>query len=305
MRKLPSLNTLKAFEAVARLGGVQKASDELCVTHGAVSRHLSQLEAWLGIPLFDRSERALRLTNTGRQYQHTLTMALDLMEEATQQIIRSANPNTLGIATTHSFASKWLLDRLPGFKAAHPEMDVWLTLEQTFTDFKTAGVDVAIRMGHGPWPGVDCLPLMEDRLVTVCRPGFLSEPDGLVSLKTLLSYPLLHDQDPNSQWSLLIPDIQGDANTLPGSRYASTDMLLKMASQGQGIALVSEVLAWTDIAAGHLVQATQETVPLGTYHWLVAPKGCLEQPRIRMFYQWLQAEVSHSRNQDINRPSQY
>ena len=115
MRRLPPLNALRAFEAVARLGTLQKAATELCVTHGAVSRQLKQLENWLGVSLFEREQRALRLNAQGSAYRQSATAAFDLIHEATVNTRQQRSAHVLGISTTHSIASKWLLPRLPDF----------------------------------------------------------------------------------------------------------------------------------------------------------------------------------------------
>ena len=292
MRKLPSLNALRAFEAVARLGGVQKASDELCVTHGAVSRHLKQLEQWLHVPLFDRGERALRLTSAGEGYRQTLTAALDLIQEGTTAVCSYRADNTLGVATTHSLAAKWLMKKLPDFSRLHPEVEVWLSLEQGLTDLARSGIDLTIRMGSGPWPEYDCIPLMSDRLVAVCSPLLLSSSNALAAPEDMLSFTLLHDQDPQVQWSRWFAAHQLECPAeLVGPRFASTDILLSAAMSGQGIALVNEALAAEDLAAGRLVKPLSQAVELGTYYWIVLPKERQQQAKVQHFCHWLQQQA--------------
>lgn len=286
MRKLPPLNALKAFEATARLGGVIKAADELCVTHGAVSRHLKQLESWLGLALFDRSERSLSLTEQGQSYLNSIGPALDLMHQGTQQILSMAEQK-LRIATTHSFASRWLMPRLPAFYQENPDLEVWLTLEQRHTGFVgDDAVDLAIRTGAGPWPNLDCQPLLRDRLLVVCRPDiWRAQPRQ--GHEAILALPLLHDRDPQTDWSLWFQQagIKAPASS-SGARFNSADLLLEAAARGEGVALVSEVLAANELAQGHLIQVSPVVVDLGVFHWLVQPPLPASDKR-RTLVRWL------------------
>jgi len=292
MRRLPPLNSLRAFEATARLQGVQRASEELHVTHGAVSRQLKQLEAWLGVTLFDRSARNISLNSAGENYLKTVSSALDLIAQGSQNLQHLKAENTLGIATTHSIASKWLMDKLNLYSQVSPATEVWLSLEQRSTDFSATDIDLAIRMGHGPWPELHCLPLMQDRLIAVCSEGLLSSERRLKVPSDLAKFTLLHDRDPDTQWqSWFIANQLEPIDIAKGPRFTSSDILLNSAINGQGVALVSEVLAAADIAQQRLVQPLQQSVDLGVYFWLVMPREKYQQPQVRSFCDWLLANV--------------
>jgi len=293
MRKLPPLNALRAFEAVARLGSAQKASEELHVTHGAVSRHVKQLEHWLGITLFDRSQRNLKLNTNGNNYIQTISAALDLIHEGTNNIQNVKTSNMLGIATTHSFASKWLTDQLSNFYKLHCDIEIWLSLDQQLTNLNHTNVDIAIRMGKGPWPEYHCIPLMQDKLITVCSPLLLKQSIKLDSPKDLAKHTLLHDQDPNTQWSLWFKENKVlNIDPSKGPRFSSSDVLLRAAMSGQGVALVSEKLAEQDINEGRLIQPFESEVDLGEYHWLVIAQDKLENPNVKKFITWINNQLS-------------
>jgi len=286
MRKLPPLNSLRAFEATARLNGVQKASEELHVTHGAVSRQLKQLEEWLEVILFDRSARNISLNEAGKDYLKSIGCALDQIEQASQSLQQLKSENTLGITTTHSIASKWLLDKLNEYSMHSPEVEVWLSLEQGRTNFAAAGVDVAIRMGNGPWPNLRCIELMQDRLIVVASPSLIN--DQLNSPADLAKFRLLHDGDPAAQWLRWFDENNIELIGLAeGPRFSSADILLSSAIGGQGIALVSERLALKDLRSQRLVQPLQQSVNLDTFFWLVMPERSYCQPRVREFCDWL------------------
>lgn len=292
MRRLPPLNALRAFEATARLEGIQKASEELHVTHGAISRHVKQLEDWLGVTLFDRSQRNIRLNPAGKVYLDSIASALAQIETASQQVQHLKPGNTLGLATTHSFATKWLMNKLPDFYKNHPEIDVWISLDQKRTNFEQAGIDIAIRMGAGPWPDRHCVALMTDRLIPVCSPQLIEGGNRLASVEDLEHHTLLHDLDPDAQWSRWFSEHFPDCSVVEhGPRYTSADILLSSAMSGQGIALVSEVLAAEDLAQGRLIQPLPQSVALGDYFWLVMPVGNQQDPLINTFREWLFTQV--------------
>ena len=287
MRRLPPLNALRAFEATARLGSAQQASEELHVTHGAISRQLSQLEAWLGLTLFDRSQRRLQLNRAGRDYLAGIGAALDQIDQTTRQVRHARQENVLGLATTHSIASKWLMDKLPDFYHQHPEIELWLSLEQGLTDFGNTRIDAGLRMGQGPWPDLECLPLMDDALITVCSPTLLSPAKSLAMPSDIADFTLLHDQDPETRWQRWFNEYCPSlANSQAGPRYASSDMLIGAAIAGQGIALVSRVLARADLQAGRLIQPLPQAIELGSYFWLVWPRDT--SPHTATLGDWLQ-----------------
>lgn len=292
MRRLPPLKALRAFEATARLGGVQRASEELHVTHGAVSRHVKQLEDWLGVELFDRSQRTLKLNELGEEYLKSISSALDLIQQGTLNLLNHKPSNTLGIATTHSIANKWLMSRLSDFSIQHPEIEVWLSMDQARVDFVNNRVDLAIRMGKGPWPDNDCIALMTDRLITVCSPKLLESGLKLNSPSDLSNFTLLHDQDPDTKWSIWFKQNHIEhLDDSKGPRFSSTDILLEAAMSGRGVALVNEVLAANDLAHKRLMQPLSESVSLGNYYWLVLPKNKLMNSNVKLFCEWVKNHI--------------
>ncbi len=289
MRHLPSLNALRTFEAAARLTSISNAGQELCVSHGAVSRQVKLLEHWLGVKLFERDGRSLQLTSAGAAYLKTCSAALDLIEEGTVNLQQQRSSNVIGVATTHSFAERWLMARLPSFRAEHPNIEVWIVLEQQLTQFAQPGIDVAIRMGTGPWPQYHSRPLMQDRLIPVCSPNLIETGPEITTPEDLLHYPLLHDQDPKAQWAVWLKanNIKGiDLNR--GPRYSSSNIVLQAALSGQGIALANEALVKDDIERGHLIQVLSLDVNLGTNYWIVTPNQNSKLKKVIAFSNWLE-----------------
>jgi LysR family transcriptional regulator, glycine cleavage system transcriptional activator len=173
--RLPPLNALRAFEASARHLNFRLAAEELGVTQGAVAQHVRGLEADLAIKLFDRLPRTLALTGPGRSYAAQLRRAFDLMMQATAAL--RPEPLRLTISVSPTFASKWLIPRLPDFTTAHPEIELQILASESLSNFQSDGVDIAVRQASPPF-AADLLVdlLFEQELVAVCSPRLLSHP---------------------------------------------------------------------------------------------------------------------------------
>ena len=162
MMHLPPLTALRCFEAVARLGGVTLAARELHVTHSAVSQQIKRLEELMGLALFVREGRGLRLTDEGRLYSLDIRAALRGIAQATQLAQGRPQDSELVIATLPSFALHWLLPRLDGFRALHPNYRLRLQTSLAVQDLRSGLVDIGIRMGQGHWPDMEKQALFED-----------------------------------------------------------------------------------------------------------------------------------------------
>src|SRR4051794_13379582 len=163
-RRLPPLGTLRAFEAAARHVSFSRAAEELAVTPAAISHQVKQLEAWLGVPLFRRLTRALRLTDEGQALLPALGQAFDRLAQAVEKVSAGGAAGTLTVSALTTFVLNWLVPRLPRFQAAHPELDVRLSTNSALVDFARDDVDVAVRYGTGRWPGVRADKLFDDIL---------------------------------------------------------------------------------------------------------------------------------------------
>jgi DNA-binding transcriptional LysR family regulator len=289
-RKLPPLGAVRAFEAAARLGSTVTAAAELGVTHGAVSRQVKALEDWLSAPLFERRAGRLELTEAGESYASAVGHSLDMLDEATRVAMVHSQERVVRINTTASFAARWLVLRLPRFRERHPGIEIWVSEAQALVEPRSGGAcDIAIRTGSGPWPGVKAEPLMDERLFPVCAPALgkrLSQPENLAGV------PILHDDDPQADWSkwFVAVGLDGKAFEL-GPRFANSSLLLQAAVDGQGVALARERFAIADLEAGRLVRPFAKAVPIGTAYWLVLPKRGELTRSARTFCAWLREEA--------------
>lgn len=274
MKDLP-LNALRVYALVCAHGGVRAAARELGIAHSSVSRHLSELEAWLGVPLGDHaagrggwspSPQAAELGNA-------VLAALQDIESATNAIREQRSSFAVTLSAAPSFAARWLLPRLPLLERSHPRIELSVLVNQNLDVLPAAGIDLAIRMGQGPWPHLACRPLMDDALYPVMSPeywekhGRPSRPGQLQDLR------LLHDRDPQAGWSLWRKQFgPASLNLQAGPRLASSDLLLRAAAQGQGVALARHRLAADAIAAGELVRPLGDLeVRVADAYWLVRP----------------------------------
>ena len=166
-RRLPPLNQLRAFEAAARPQSFSKAAEELFVTHAAISRHVRELEEWLGTPLFVRTGRGVVLTDAGRRYGARLTPIFDAIAEATRDAMVEGDSSHLTVAPDGAFASRWLVPRLGRFNALHPDIELDVSPGEYFSDFHSGEDDVGIRYGPGDWPEVEAELLLKAKIFPV------------------------------------------------------------------------------------------------------------------------------------------
>lgn len=290
MRKLPPLNALRSFEAAARHVSFTKAASELCVTHGAISKQVASLEAWLATPLFSRAQSQLVLTDAGRTFLATVTPALDRIAVAAQQLQEQALPTALRINAPPTFTMRWLIPRISAFQRLRPDVEVKLTTSTDPVNFKERGYDIAIRGADQPWMGLHSTPFMSETIVPICHPdlldhGALQSPAALTG-QTLISY----DTEPLA-WSDWLSGA-GVASLRPHHSLSFEQMYfaLQAAIEGLGLVLVPLFLVADDIITGRLC------VPFGTLaarerqYYAISPLALTANPAIESFCDWLQKE---------------
>src|SRR3954452_13313141 len=192
LRRLPPLNSLKAFEAAARSESFTRAAEELCVTQGAVSQQVKALEATLGLKLFARERQRLAITDAGRDYLAVVRDALDRIAIGTERLVQRQSSGVLTVSTSPDFAAKWMVHRLFRFAEAYPDIDLRLSASLHHVDFAREDVDVAVRHGDGNWPGLDIVRLSSEELFPVMSPKLVNTRNGISRPADLLNFPLLH-----------------------------------------------------------------------------------------------------------------
>ena len=296
LRRLPSLNALKAFEAAARHESFTKAADELSVTQGAVSHQVKALEAELGLRLFNRERQRLVITDAGRGYLEVVRDAFDRLAVGTNRLLQLQRTGALTVTTSPNFASKWLVHRLGRFIEAHPDINLRLSASPHHIDFASEDIDIAVRHGEGQWPGLSVTRLCAEELFPVCSPKFLNGRNALRSPADLLRHTLLHVNDRRDWGKWLEAADTAITDIDHGPIFSQASMAIDAAVDGQGIALARTALAAWDLRAGRLVRPFGLGLKVPYAYWIVCPKSTADLPKISTFRDWLLAEAAQDAN---------
>ena len=281
--RLPPFAALRMFEVAARHPNFSAAAAEAHVTPGAISRQIGELERHLGVALFVREARRTRLTAAGAQLAERVRAAFALLHEAVRGLPQAAEPVLVSVLP--SFASRWLLPRLPGFNKRHPGVDVDLRPSRELVDLARAGIDLAVRYGRGRWPGLESTRLLGERLLPVCAPALARRhrPRGVAGL---LAMPLIHDLD--FPWSRLFEHVgQRAPSRLPGIRVDDSSIALQAAERGQGVLLGRSVLVADALAEGRLVRPVRASMPSDFAYYVVHPARRPLSPGADALRAWL------------------
>jgi LysR family transcriptional regulator, glycine cleavage system transcriptional activator len=289
---LRSLQTLVFFEAAGRHASFKKAAAELHVTPSAVSRQIAMLEQDLGVSLFRRLHRGLELSPAGAAYFAEVSDALARLDRASRGVRTTGEARLLRISVLHGFAGNWLVPRLARFQAAHPDVEVRLEATTTYADFRNDEIDLAIRFGTGPWPGLHAERLLDLELFPVCRPSLLRGRPRLREPADLAQHTLLCDVRVPEAWPHWL-----EAAGVPGLRprktlrYDNAPLTIDAAMAGLGVALATDLLAERSLRDRRLVRpfAVAATSPQ-TYHLVARPED-VKKPHVRAFRDWLVGEM--------------
>jgi LysR family glycine cleavage system transcriptional activator len=292
LRRLPSLNALKAFEAAARHESFTRAAAELCVTQGAVSHQVKGLEKELGFKLFSREHHRLIITQAGRDYVAVVRDAFDRIALGTERVTERQRSGVLTVSTSPDFAAKWLVHRLGRFAQLHPEVDLRVSATMHHVDFAAEDVDLAVRHGDGRWPGLAVECLCAEQLFAVCSPALVAGLKRRIKPEDVLKFPLLH-LDNRRDWARwLAASGVAAAGIAHGPVLNRASMVIDAAIDGQGVALARTTLAAWDLAGKRLVAPFRTTLPLSKTYWIVCPAAAATLPKIVRFREWLLAEAA-------------
>ena len=289
--RLPSLNSLRAFEAAARHLSMKKAAQEMHVTPAAVTHQVKALETALGIKLFRRANRSLELTQSGKEIYPVLHEAFAAIASAFSDL-NWRKQGSVTLSLLPSFAQKWLAPRLPRFRATHPDITIQISTSMANVDFATADVDAAVRIGDGEWPRLRADLLLEDEFFPVCAPQLLEDVRDPADPATLARYPLLTTMRRPDDWRLWL-EAAGVRGVNPQRQvmHENSALALEMAVHGLGFAITRKVFAMSDIETGRLVAPFATKVKSGLGFYFVCPEALAGRPEIRSVRNWLLTEA--------------
>jgi LysR family glycine cleavage system transcriptional activator len=291
-RRLPTLNWLRTFEAAARHGSFTGAAEELGVTPAAISQQVKQLEDWLGTPLFTRLPRGLVLTDAGLGYLPMVRHAFDHLAAGTEDLFGETRGGPVSVRVTTSLTHAWLVPRLAGFFAAHPDISLRLTTTVDGLDFGQEGVDLEVRYGDGKWPGTRTERLFREELFPVCAPSLLEGGAPLEAPEDLAHHTMIHVIGEPENWRMWLQAAGATAVTARhGLQFDLHMMSAQAAISGIGVALGLSPVVADALADGRLVAPFATRIPARDAHFVVTPEDAADRAEAQAFRTWLIAEA--------------
>ncbi|WP_315387346.1 LysR family transcriptional regulator [uncultured Stenotrophomonas sp.] len=289
---LPPLNALRSFEATARLGGVGRAAEALHVTHGAISRQLRLLEEHLGLALFEREGRGVRLTAAGVTLQAACDGAFTQIRDAVDRLQRQQRPDALVLGCSGSILARWMIPRLPTLQAELPQLSLhWSAQDGSFTGQQEA-LDAVLLLAQPPWPrGWQVRELAPERVGVVVSP----QHPAAARLRqhpprALLGEPLLHTTSRPQAWPDWALSHGLDPKQLQlGTGFEHLYFLLEAAVAGLGVAIAPEPLVADELAAGRLLAPWGFGATGG--FWVLATPAGRQDARVDALSEWLTEQL--------------
>lgn len=284
---LPSLAALRAFEAAVTQGSYSAAARRLNVTHAAIAQHVRALESHFSQSLMQREGQHMRPTEAGAQLAASLTEGFETIAHGVQTLTERTAQKPLRLAITHSLAENWLVPRIGAFWAAHPEIPLEILPSPKVVDMRRDGIDIALRYGHGTWPGLEAEPLVSAGHTVIAAPGYVAgdRVDDISELRDahwLMSS--LRGED-----NVWLQDHGITAEEVRLTRFDTGTLVIQAVRAGSGVSVQPKAIVERDIQAGLLV-ALHEEAPSDLAYYIVRRPGPVPD-RTRTFLRWLKAQV--------------
>jgi LysR family glycine cleavage system transcriptional activator len=284
MRNIP-LNALRTFEAVANHMSFAKGAEFLHVTPAAVSTQIRALEQRLNQTLFHRHGRRISLTKAGQKLLPGVQRGLAELRQAVEVISHDDLEGVLNLSMMPSFLQKWLMQRLPLFYSANPQIDLRINVDNALVNFNQSDMHAAVRLGGGNWPGLKSVKLMDDWILPVCSKRLLKKIDPIISIKDLQKHDLLFS--PSKVWDPWFRKYGESSRNTRWSLLNDSISIMMAAEQGEGIALTRWSLASREIVARRLVRPIEAMVKADWSHYFVAPPHYFDLPKVAAFRDWM------------------
>lgn len=293
-RPRPPLNALKAFEAAARLKSFARAAEELSVTPGAISQQVHILEQHARGRLFTREPRGVSLTPLGAELAPVLREAFLHLDRAADVIYRPQRRPSLAVTAPPSFAAKWLGPRLRRFSEQHPGIEVWMSADVELADVAGGRVDVAVRYGRGPYPGVRAERLLDGAVMPVCAPALarsLKRPSELARQTLIHTTPGAREEARPDWIAWLVSRRVTGVDAEAGPRFDQAALAIDAAIQGRGVALAPLGFVRADLTEGRLAAPFPDGVLETELAYFVLTRKAGASEAARAFARWLTAEA--------------
>ena len=306
-KAIPPFEALRAFDAVARLGGIRKAAQALSRDHAVVSRHLRTIEDWVNTPLIERTVAGTVLTEAGQEYHLHVSRAIDEIAHATMDLIKRGQDNSLQVWRMPGFALHWLIGHMQDFEEAFPGIDIELRSSHEAPDLARQEADIDIRLvpvGDSPCPpgsGIRAVELASPPFIPVASPAYLATAAPINRPRDLLEHELLHEEDFDT-WRVWLTAHGIEVEELSGPRLWDGHMTLAAARQGRGVSITNPLVAADDLAAGVLVEVGNNSPhfkPMTPWtYWFFARTDRWESLPIVHFRHWLFKTVTRELPKD-------
>jgi len=294
-RFLPSFAVLRSFESAARHESFTLAAEELSLTQSAISRQIKDLEQMIGVNLFRRVGRRVKLTEAGAAFARELELDLERIRQTVFRAITAGKQaEALRIATLPTFASRWLIPRLVEFEQGNPDIQVNLTTRLQQFDLSAEHIDAALHFGTENWPDANMIKLCDETMIAVASPGF-REAHNLLCEDALLNAPLIHLETRPTAWNDWFEHAGiCDLGAVHGKQFSQFSLIISGAIAGLGAALLPRYLIENELADERLVQVSPATLTTANAYYLVTPKGAMPST-VRKFSDWLVAAMTDDR----------
>ena len=289
-KRIPPIQCLLTFEALARLRSVTQAAEELFVTPSAVSHRVKQLEQIIGTKLFGRAD--FSLTTEGSEYLAHVREGLATLQKFPGTAGQSANPGKrkLRLAVTPTFSRSILIPRLRQFTEAYPEIDLTLQVSIPLLDVVAEDADLMVRFGTGRYADVEHVCLLQDEVTPLASPAYVREHGPFEAPEDLEGEALL--RSPLEPWrTWFAANQQNWPEPLEGSQFNDVGLMCDAAAAGMGVALVRIKLGAPWLDNGSLVRLYERNVPSPHAHYLCWRTGMMDRWECAAFADWLRKSV--------------
>ncbi|WP_297772052.1 LysR substrate-binding domain-containing protein [uncultured Roseovarius sp.] len=290
-RFLPSISSLRALEALDRLGSATAAAEELAQTQSAVSRQLKTLENLLGVTLFLREGRSMCLTSDAAIYADKVRGALQQIAQASVNLTVNPVGGSLSLAILPTFGMRWLVPRLADFARLHPEVTINLSTRLKPFSFASEPFDAAIHFGQADWPATQALRLRAEAVLPVAAPDLIAAHPAIQSARDVLRLPLLHIETRPNAWADWFAAHGAEGARITGTVYDQFSTITQAALHGLGVALLPDYLAEQDLATGRLTCVWGGRTEMSGAYYLVWPEAKGRDPALLRFREWLAGQA--------------